>query len=64
MKLELGEISDEDCAHRQEVLAGMREIRARRAADGGQSPDRRGRCGDDVPAESVEANLDRESADG
>lgn len=66
MKLELGEISDEDFARiEEEVLAGMREIRARRAADGGQSPTGEDAAGTTFRLESVEANLDRdESADG
>lgn len=66
MKLELGEISDDDFARiEEEVLAGMREVRARRAAEGGGAPtDAAAAPGTTFRIESVEANLDRdESAD-
>jgi len=63
MKLELGEITDEDFARIEEqVLAGMREVRARQRAASGQGPEDEGaRAGEGrkFTIESVEANLDR-----
>lgn len=60
MKLELGEIDDEDFARIEEsVLAGMREIRARREATqpkGSPEASAPGR----FTVESVEASFDRE----
>ena len=61
MKLELGEISEEEFSTiEEEILAGMREVRARREEGGG------GVSFDDVPpgerkltVESVEATFDR-----
>jgi hypothetical protein len=64
MKLELGEITDEEFARiEDQVIAGMREVRARQEAAGrgpAEAAERK-----DAPAgtrftvESVEANLDR-----
>jgi hypothetical protein len=62
MKLELGEITEEDfAAIEEEVIAGMREIRARREAAGGAAaaPDAPGE-GRRFTIESVEANLDHD----
>jgi hypothetical protein len=67
MKLELGEIDEEDFALIEEqVLAGMREVRARQKEARGDAPDAEG--ADPAPSapgrkftiESVEANLDRD----
>lgn len=62
MKLELGEITEEQFAEVEEqVLAGMREVRARQKAASGEAPD----AGDTRPGdgrtftiESVEADFD------
>ncbi|HVH44919.1 MAG TPA: gas vesicle protein GvpG [Labilithrix sp.] len=73
MKLELGEITDEDFAQVEEqILAGLREIRARRKEAAGQAPEQgaaqtdgeeaSGETGVQAPRftiESIEANLDR-----
>jgi hypothetical protein len=63
MRLELGEITEEDFAQIEEqVLAGMREVRARQKAAQGQGPesaDAPGGEGRKFTIESVEANLDR-----
>ncbi len=63
MRLELGEITDEEFAQIEEqVLAGMREVRARRTAANGRAPethDERAGEGRKFTIESVEANLDR-----
>ena len=65
MKLELGEISEDDFARVEEaVIAGMREVRARRdAASGKTSSDGTLGGGDEaaprLTVESVEANFDR-----
>ncbi len=63
MKLELGEITEEDFARVEEqVLAGMREVRARQKAASGQAPETDGARAAEGPRftiESVEANLDR-----
>lgn len=64
MKLELGEITEEDFVRVEEqVLAGMREVRARQKAASGQAPDSDGeRAGDGrrFTIESVEANFDHD----
>jgi hypothetical protein len=62
MKLELGEITEEDFALVEEqVLAGMREVRARqKAASGAASAEERTAAGRKFTVESVEANLDRD----
>jgi len=68
MKLELGEITEEEFAQVEEqVLAGMREVRARQKAASGQPPDAaeeraaEGRkFGRRFTIESVEANFDRD----
>ena len=65
MKLELGEISEDEFARIEEqVLAGMREVRARQKAAGGRPAEERSEHGAAPPGtrftvESVEANLDR-----
>ena len=63
MKLELGEITEEDFARVEEqVLAGMREVRARQKAASGQARESDGAHAGEGPRftiESVEANLDR-----
>ena len=63
MKLELGEITEEEFAQIEEqVLAGMREVRARQKAASGQAPDDQGASageGRKFTIESVEANLGR-----
>jgi hypothetical protein len=64
MKLELGEITEEDFAQVEEqVLAGMREVRARQKAASGQASDDAGdaRAGEGgrFTIESVEANFDQ-----
>jgi|GEM_PF-1148219 len=62
MKLELGEITEDDFARIEEqVLAGMREVRARQKAASGQAPeadDERSGEGRKFTLESVEANFD------
>jgi hypothetical protein len=61
MKLELGEISEEEFAQIEEhVLAGMREIRARRKASAGGHGQDAGVGDGRLTIESVEANLDRD----
>ncbi|MBX3224225.1 MAG: gas vesicle protein GvpG [Labilithrix sp.] len=64
MKLELGEISEDDFARiEEEVLAGMREIRARRDAAGGGAPGEEAAGeGSTFRIESVEANLGHDEA--
>jgi hypothetical protein len=61
MKLELGDITDAEFgAIEEQVLAGMREVRARRKAASGQTAEEpRGKPRRFTIA-SVEANLDRE----
>jgi hypothetical protein len=61
MKLELGEITDEEfSAIEEQVLAGMREVRARQKAASGQSAEEDQAQGPrKFSIESVEANLDR-----
>ena len=63
MKLELGEITEEEFVRIEEqVLAGMRDVRARQKAAGGQRPESEGARADEpqkFTIESVEANLDR-----
>jgi hypothetical protein len=65
MKLELGEITDEDFALVEEqVLAGMREVRARQKEARGEAPSAAGDEGADAgrkfTIESVEANLEHD----
>jgi hypothetical protein len=63
MKLELGEITDDDFARvEEEILAGLREIRARRTAASGAAPEgeRSGASPPRFAIESIEANLDRD----
>jgi hypothetical protein len=58
MKLELGEITDEDfAAVEEQVLAGMREIRARKESETATATAAAGPR--TFTIESVEANLDR-----
>jgi hypothetical protein len=62
MKLELGEISDDEFARIEEqVLAGMREVRARQKAAGGRGAEQEKEAppGTRFAVESVEANFDR-----
>jgi hypothetical protein len=63
MKLELGEIADEEFAQIEErILAGMREVRERREAASGEPTDAHAEPGAGAgrfTIESVEANLDR-----
>jgi hypothetical protein len=62
MKLELDEITEEEFAQIEEqVLAGMREVRARQKAASGQPPEDSAGSGEGrkFTIESVEANLDR-----
>lgn len=64
MRLELGEISEEDfAAIEEQVLAGMREIRERKkaaAATVTTPPSAAGAPSAKITVESVEANLDYE----
>jgi hypothetical protein len=68
MKLELGEIDEEEFAQIEEqVIAGMREVRARQkeargeeARDAGGVAPTAGAPGRSFTIESVEANLDRD----
>lgn len=63
MKLELGEISEEDFTRLEaQLLAGMREIRARREAASGGPTAARGVAGglQRISIESIEANVDRD----
>jgi len=65
MKLELGEISEEDFVQIEaQILAGMREIRARQEAASGRPSNTHGTAGEGqrFSIESVEANLDRNEA--
>jgi hypothetical protein len=63
MKLELGEITEEEfAAVEEQVLAGMREVRARRKAASGQAQEESSGEGRRFTIETVEANLDREEA--
>ena len=65
MKLELGELSEEDFVRIEEqILAGMREIRARQEAASGRPSNAYGAAGEGqrFSIESVEANLDRNEA--
>lgn len=65
MKLELGEISEEDFVRIEEqILAGMREIRARQEAASGRSSNAHGAAGEGqrFSVESVEANFGRNEA--
>lgn len=60
MKLELGEITEEGFVQIEEqVLAGMRELRARRKAAAGEHDEEAAGDGRRITVESVEANLDR-----
>jgi len=61
MKLELGEIAEAEFeAIEEQVLAGMREVRARqKAATVGEPREGNGEGGRRFAIESVEANLDR-----
>ncbi len=62
MKLELGEISEDEFARIEEqVLAGMREVRARQKAAGRRPAEEHEEAppGTRFTVESVEANLDR-----
>ncbi|HVJ92291.1 MAG TPA: gas vesicle protein GvpG [Labilithrix sp.] len=60
MKLELGEISEEDFTRIEEqVLLGMREVRARRDEASGKTPAGE-RASSRFTIESVEAHLDRD----
>ena len=60
MKLELGEITEEEFVRIEEqVLAGMREVRARRKAAGGRSLEDEARAGGRFTLEGVEARFDR-----
>ena len=61
MKLELGEINDEEFARIEEqVLAGMREVRARQKQPAASLRKNRAARPRKFSIESVEANLDRE----
>ena len=66
MKLELGEISDDEFARIEEqVIAGMREVRARQKAAGARPAEEAAAEAGEAPpgtrftVESVEANFDR-----
>lgn len=62
MKLELGEITDDDFARvEEEILAGLREIRARKeAASRGGAPETDGGERPRFAIESIEANFERQ----
>jgi hypothetical protein len=61
MKLELGEIDEDEFARIEEqVLAGMREVRARQKAANGQPAEDSGTAPRKFSIESVEANFERE----
>lgn len=63
MKLELGEITDEEFGQIEEqVLAGMREVRARQKAASGQPAEEEAQGPRTFTIESVEANLERNEA--
>ncbi|MDF2691824.1 MAG: hypothetical protein K0S65_207 [Labilithrix sp.] len=60
MKLELGEITEEDfAAVEAQILEGMREVRARKKAASGEPAGTGGGEGHTFTIESVEANLGR-----
>jgi Gas vesicle protein G len=67
MKLELGEISEDDFAQVEaQILEGMREIRARQKAASGEADEANTPGAGDgrkFTIESVEANLDRDEWD-
>ena len=60
MKLELGEIDEEEfAAIEEQVIAGMREVRARQKAASGQPAEDEEKGPRTFSIESVEANLER-----